>query len=228
MTPITGAKNEYHSGNIHLYQMDCNELMAQLPEKYADLAIVDPPYGIGDFTKVGDANFYKKRSEAKYGKAHWNNEIPSEEYFDELLRISENRIIWGANYYWQFIPEKNFIVWYKKNDSSRWSKCEIASTTIGVNNFVELEWNGFKRCEKTIRIHPTQKPVQLYKWLLKNYAKPEFKIIDTHLGSMSSVIAAYDFGVSEFIGAELDPDYFAAGVKRFKTHQLQQTFNFEK
>jgi len=203
-----------------LYCMDCNVGMKDFPDNYFDLAIVDPPYGIGDFTKVGDANFYKKRSEKKYGKAHWNNQIPPPEYFNELIRISKDRIIWGANYYWEWIPEKNFIVWYKKNDSSRWSKCEIASTSKGVNNFIELEWNGFMRCEKTIRIHPTQKPVALYKWLLKNYAKPDFKIIDTHVGSGSSIIAFIDFGC-DWIGFEIDKDYHKAATERIERHKQQ-------
>ena len=205
--------------------MDCMEGMKQFPNKYFDLAIVDPPYGIGDFTKVGDANFYKKRSEKKYGKAYWNNEIPPPEYFIELIRISKERIIWGANYYWQFIPEKNFIVWYKKNDSSRWSKCEIASTTIGVNNFVEIEWNGFIKCEKVDRIHPTQKPVKLYQWLLKNYAKPDFKIIDTHAGSCSSVIAFLDYGC-DWIAFEIDKDYYEAASKRIEIHKQQLRLSY--
>jgi len=203
-----------------LYCMDCMEGMKDFPDGYFDLAIVDPPYGIGDFTKVGDANFYKKKSEAKYGKVHWNNEIPTPEYFIELIRISKERIIWGANYYWQFIPEKNFIVWYKKNDSSRWSKCEIASTTIGVNEIVQLEWNGFIRCEKTNRIHPTQKPVRLYKWILHNYAKPDMKIIDTHVGSGSSIIAFLDFGC-DWIGFEIDEDYHKAATERIERHKQQ-------
>ena len=203
-----------------VFNEDCMIGMARYPDKYFDLAIVDPPYGIGDFTKVGDANFYKKRSEKKYGKAHWNNKIPSKEYFDELLRVSKNRIIWGANYYWQFIPEKNFIVWYKKNDSSRWSKCEIASTTIGVNNFIELEWNGFKRCEPTNRIHPTQKPVKLYDRILRDYAKVGDKILDTHMGSQSSRISSYKNGF-DYWGFEIDKTYFDDGCKRFEIFKSQ-------
>lgn len=203
-----------------VFNMDCMKYMSTCKDKQFDLAIVDPPYGIGDFTKVGDANFYKKRSEAKYGKAHWNNEIPTKEYFDELLRVSKNRIIWGANYYWQFIPEKNFIVWYKKNDSSRWSKCEIASTTIGVNEHIELEWNGFMRCEKTIRIHPTQKPVKLYDILLKRYAKTGDIILDTHVGSQSSRVSCFKNGF-DFYGTELDEKYFNDGNDRFEIFKSQ-------
>jgi site-specific DNA-methyltransferase (adenine-specific) len=203
-----------------VYNEDCMIGMSRYPDKYFDLAIVDPPYEIGDFTKVGDANFYKKRSENKYGKAFWNNDIPTKEYFDELLRVSKNRIIWGANYYWQFIPEKNFIVWYKKNDSSRWSKCEIASTTIGVNEHIELEWNGFIRCEKTIRIHPTQKPIKLYDWILRKYSKQGDKILDTHMGSQSSRIACCRGGV-EYTGFEIDEKYFKDGNERFEVFKNQ-------
>jgi site-specific DNA-methyltransferase (adenine-specific) len=232
MTPITGAKNEYHSGNIHLYQMDCNDLMAQLPDKYADLSCVDPPYGIKE-SAHRNISRTKLAKTKNYKKEIWDMRIPDKIYFNELFRISKDQIIWGINYFtneYQFSSGR--IVWDKDNGENNFSDCELAyqSYTHSTRLF-RYKWQGMLQenmKDKETRIHPTQKPIQLYKWLLKNYAKPEFKIIDTHLGSMSSVIAAYDFGVSEFIGAELDPDYFAAGVKRFKTHQLQQTFNFEK
>ena len=204
------------------YNIDCMEAMREMKDNQFDLAIVDPPYGIGDFTKVGDPNIYKKRADKKYGKVEWNNEIPSEEYFIELHRISKEQIIWGANYYWQFIPSKNFITWYKMNDSSRWSKCEIASTSIGINQLIKLEWNGFIRCEKVDRIHSCQKPVALYKWLLKNYTKEGDRILDTHLGSGSSRIAAHDMGF-DFVGYEIDKDYFNAQEKRFQNHIQQQS-----
>lgn len=205
---------------INFYNVGCMDFMRDKPDKFYKLAIVDPPYGIGEFTKVGDANFYKKKADKKYGRVNWNDKIPDELYFKELIRISVNRIIWGANYYWQYIPEKSFIVWYKGNDASRWSKCEIASTTIGVNQHVEFLWNGFLRCEQTERIHACQKPVQLYRWILQNYAKPGDNILDTHGGSMSSAIACdmegYDLDI-----CELDKEYFDAGVKRFQNYKLQ-------
>jgi site-specific DNA-methyltransferase (adenine-specific) len=223
MTPITGAKNEYHSGNIHLYQMDCNDLMAQLPEKYADLSCVDPPYGIGENGHCRTR--LKHNNKVKHVKKNWDNKAPDQIYFDELFRVSQNQIIWGANYFTPYLPASMGWIFWDKKIGGDFSDGELAYTSFDRALKIFEYWNGNNGIA---RIHPTQKPVQLYKWLLKNYAKPEFKIIDTHLGSMSSVIAAYDFGISEFIGAELDPDYFAAGVKRFKTHQLQQTLNFEK
>ena len=105
---------------IHGDCMDPDIGLPSYPDNHFDLAIVDPPYGIGDFTKVGDADFYKKRADKRYGKVDWNYEIPDQNYFNELIRVSKNRIIWGANYYWQFIPEKGVIVWDKDNESSRW------------------------------------------------------------------------------------------------------------
>lgn len=208
------------------YNMDCMKGIKEFPDKFFDLAIVDPEYGIGDFTKVGDANYYKKKADEKYGPVTWNNERPSRDYFEKLIRVSKNRIIWGANYYWEFIPEKNFIVWYKDNDSSRWSKCEIASCSIGVSKFVKFTWNGFVRCEKVERIHPCQKPVALYKWLLTKYAKPGDKILDTHVGSASSLIACEDLGF-QYVGFELDKDYYEASCKRLEDFRAQPKFELK-
>ncbi len=196
------------------------EYLPKFEDNHFDLVIVDPPYGIGDFTKVGDADVYKKKADKKYGEVKWNNSIPSKEYFTELIRVSKNRIIWGANYYWEHIPEKGIIVWDKDNQSSRWSKIEVASTSIGVNNLVKLTWNGFIRCEQVERIHSCQKPVALYKWLLHNYAKPNDLILDTHVGSASSLIACEDMGF-DYVGFELDKDYYQAANKRLANHKVQ-------
>lgn len=209
-----------------LYCMDCQDGMKQFPDKYFDLAIVDPPYGIGNFAKVGDANYYKKRSDKKYGKIDWNNKIPDAEYFDELYRISKNQIIWGANYFRKYIKDTGVIVWDKDNANSRWSKVEIASnSTSGINDIFKFTWDGFRRSEKVIRIHPTQKPIVLYKWILRKYAKPNMKIIDTHVGSGSSIIAFIDFGC-DWIGFEIDRDYFDSATKRIENHKLQLKLNF--
>lgn len=195
--------------------------MKGFPDKHFELAIVDPPYGIGDFTKVGDANIYKKKADKKYGLVNWNDSIPTKEYFDELYRVSKERIIWGCNYYRKYIKDTGIIVWDKNNESSRWSKVEVASnSTSGINSIIKLTWNGFIRCEKVERIHSCQKPIKLYKWLLTKYAKEGDKILDTHLGSGSSRIAAYDMGF-DFTGYELDKDYFDAQEKRFRQFTAQ-------
>lgn len=200
--------------------MDCMEGMKEFPDKFFDLAIVDPPYGIGDLT-VGDANYYKKRSDKKYGKVDWNNEIPEPDYFNELYRISKNQIIWGANYFRKYIKDNGVIVWDKDNANSRWSKVEIASNSkSGINNIFKFTWDGFRKAEKVDRIHPTQKPIQLYKWILNKYAKPTDKIIDTHAGSCNSVIAFLDFGC-DWIGFEIDKDYYKDAMKRIEIHKQQ-------
>lgn len=201
--------------------MDCMEGMKEFPDKFFDLAIVDPEYGIGDFTKVGDANYYKKRSDKNYGEVNWNDKIPDAEYFNELYRISKNQIIWGANYFRGYIKDTGVVVWDKDNKNSRWSKIEIASnSTSGINNIFKFTWDGFRRAEKVKRIHPCQKPVQLYRWLLRNYAKQDFKIIDTHAGSCSSVIAFLDFGC-DWIAFEIDEDYYRDATKRIENHKAQ-------
>lgn len=204
-----------------ILQGDCMDLMKHFNDKEISLCIVDPPYGIGDFNKyVGDSNIYKQRADAKYGDIKWNDTPPDPEYFAELIRISKNRIIWGANYYWEYIPEKNYIVWDKDNPGSRWSKAEIASVSIGVNEIVKFQWNGFLRCETVTRIHPCQKPVALYRWILQNYAKPGDKIIDTHSGSGSCAVACH-LEKFQFLAIEKDEDYFNASVKRLDEVRAQ-------
>ena len=231
---IIGAKQEYHSNNIHLYQMDCMDLMPQLPDKWVDLSCVDPPYGIGCTNRLS-----KGKKGSIHKKFNWNDKGPSREYFDELYRISKHQIIWGCNYYADKIPHVGRIVHYKKltpwSKGKKLSECDLASQSF--NNkieFFEYQWSGNVQNGKINwnnngddgRIHPQQKPLALYKWLLKNYAKPEYKIFDSHLGSASSAIAAYDFGIAEFVGTEIDKDYFDAAVKRFENHKLQQTIKF--
>ena len=174
-----------------VYNIDCMELMARYPDKYFDLAIVDPPYGIGDFRT--------QESKKKHKDIFWNNEIPKKRYFDELHRVSKNQIIWGGNYF-PLPPSQGFIIWDKiqPHDFSS-AMCEFA-------------WISFQRPAKifklhvvtaeTNKIHPTQKPIKLYKWLLHNYAKQGDKIFDSHLGSGSSAIAAQDMGF-DFVGCIL-------------------------
>lgn len=194
-----------------VYNEDCMIGMARYPDKFFDLAIVDPPYGIGHFTQSDRVN--------KYGDYKWNESVPDDNFFNELKRISKERIIWGANYYNCFENGRAAIIWNKKNPHPSMSVCEIASVSFGKRvNYYELPYYGFVGTNNNI--HPCEKPVALYKWLLRNYAKPGNKILDTHLGSQSSRIAAWDGGF-DFWGWELDPDYFRDGCKRFDNHIKQ-------
>jgi site-specific DNA-methyltransferase (adenine-specific) len=190
--------------------------MAEYPDKFFDLAIVDPPYGIGEFSQThrnGQNKSFRKHT------VTWNNSIPPQEYFIELKRVSKNQIIWGANYYNCF-DRGGAIIWNKNNPHPNMSQCEIASCSINRNvKRADIDYYGFVGEDKCF--HPCAKPIQLYKWILKNYAKPTDKIIDTHLGSGSSAIAAYDFGC-DFTGCEIDKDYYDAAVKRFNIHKMQQ------
>ena len=202
---------------IELHNMDCMELMQRYPDNYFDLAIVDPPYGIGNFVQISG----NKRGK----KVTWNNDIPPEEYFLELKRVSKNRIIWGANYYNCFEKDNGAIVWNKFIPHQvKFSKAEIASCTLHKRvELINLKWQNIHRNEKTI--HPCQKPIALYRWLLENYAKEGDKILDTHLGSGSSALAAYQLGY-DFVGCELDKDYFQAMEKRVK-QAMKQTNLFQ-
>jgi len=200
-------------------------LMSRYPDKYFELAIVDPPYGIGEDGKSNHSR--SKLAKAKqYTIKNWDKNAPNHKYFDELFRVSKNVIIWGANHFVQNIPNANsscWIVWDKDN-SGDFADCELAFTSFNsaVRKFV-WRWNGMLQQDmknKENRIHPTQKPVALYKWLLKNYAKPADKILDTHLGSGSIAIACYDLGF-DLTACELDSDYYNAAIKRINEHKLQ-------
>jgi DNA modification methylase len=213
---------------IELLNKDCMEVMSQYPDKYFDLAIVDPPYGIGfgDYER-GSSGIKVKERYTKNEKKKWDCNIPSDEYFNELFRVSKNQVICGGNYF-NLPPTQGFVFWYKKNPVPNFADGEYIWTSFQTPaRCFEYMYYGNINTEKN-RTHPTQKPIQLYKWLLKNYAKPTDKIIDTHLGSGSSAIAAYDFGCAEFVGTEIDKEYFDAAVKRFEIHKLQQTIIFEK
>lgn len=201
-----------------IYNMDCVEGMKKFPDKYFELAIVDPPYGIKmDGGNIGGSNLGKVTD---YTKKDWDSESPKQEYFDELLRVSKNQIIFGANHFISKIPYDSscWIVWDKEN-SGNFADCELAWTSFNtaVRKY-SFRWNGMLQGnmkDKEIRIHPTQKPVALYKWLLSNYAKKGDKILDTHLGSASSIIACIDMKF-EYVGFELDKEYFVNANKRIK------------
>lgn len=213
---------------VELLNIDCMEYMTGLPDKAFDLAIVDPPYGIGE---NGDRNASRcKLALAQNYKsfAGGDKEPPSIEYFNELQRVSKNQIIWGANHFIDRIAKSSpcWIVWDKVNGNSDFADCELALTSFksAVRKF-SFQWSGMLQGDmknKEQRIHPTQKPVKLYQWLLENYAKPGQRILDTHLGSGSSAIAAHYFGV-DFVGCELDTDYYQAALKRFEMATAQTT-----
>jgi len=199
-------------------------LMARYPDNYFNIAIVDPPY----FEEYGCRN-YTGASVTKKGVKRMSTDIknwdvPNDVYFDELVRVSENQIVWGCNYYAKFIDSVGRIIWDKVNDSSTFSKCEIASHSFGlrVDQF-RFMWNGMLQGDmknKETRIHPTQKPVKLYEWILDNYAKEGDKILDTHLGSGSIAIACHNRKF-ELTACELDKDYFDSAMKRIENHIAQ-------
>ena len=203
-----------------LYNMDCMVGMKQFPDKYFDLAIVDPPYGIARFgNRVELSNRICK--EEKINK--WDIK-PTQEYFDELFRVSKNQIIWGANNF--TLPETEyFIVWDKWQTVDNFASAEYAWTNCKVPAKVfrySIHKVMQERKQDGGKIHPTQKPVALYEWLLKNYAKPGDKILDTHVGSASSLIACHKMGF-EYIGFEIDKDYYEAAQERIRIHMQQQT-----
>ena len=208
--------------SIKLYNIDCIEYMKSVPDKYFDLAVVDPPYGIGD-TFIGFSSGAKKgKLERIHKEIKWDNATPTDEYFSELKRISKKQIIWGANYFNSFCSG-GALIWYKNRGGNTLSQCEIASVSGQKKvDYIPLQiLTGF--CSNEERIHPTQKPIALYDWILEKYSKPTDKILDTHLGSGSSAIAAHRFGISEFVGCELDKEYFDSACKRFKEQTAQMS-----
>jgi site-specific DNA-methyltransferase (adenine-specific) len=208
--------------------------MAGLPDGFYDLAVCDPPYGIGmdnsnKRTKPSRPNSYTKYADFRYHESNWDNETPDKEYFKELFRVSKNQIIWGANYFCEYLPSGNgWIFWNKLNGLNNcFSDGEFAFTSKGVQSRY-FECSAFQNTRGgKDRIHPTQKPIKLYEWLLRNYAKPGDKIIDTHLGSQSSRIAAYKLGF-DFWGCEIDDDYIREGNARFEKEIAMPLFDAPK
>jgi len=205
------------------YNMDCMDGMRQFPDKFFDLAIVDPPYGIGIDGGIGGGVLAQKSS---FVKKNWDNDAPKKEYFNELFRVSKNQIIWGANHFIERINKNSscWIVWDKDNGKNNFADCELAWTSFktAVRKFT-YRWQGMLQGNmknKEIRIHPTQKPVALYTWLLNNYAKKGDKILDTHVGSASSLIACHKLGF-QYVGFEIDEDYFKAATERLEAVKSQ-------
>ena len=214
------------SSNIQIFNMDCMEAMKEMSDKAFDLAIVDPPYGIGADKKNSGKELKSIKSATlskDYGNQKWDSEIPSEEYFYQLKRISKEQIVWGNNF---FGLRGGAIYWHKDVTMPTYSDGEIAyCSLLNSVKFFRYSWHGMiqeKMGHKESRIHPTQKPVDLYSWLLKNYANPGNKILDTHLGSGSIAIACYDMGF-DLTGYEIDQDYYDAAVKRLENHKKQLT-----
>ena len=215
-------------GGLTITCEDNMELMKRYPDNYFDLAIVDPPYGIerGGQTETFTKNPKHKRKAHK--QKDWDNEIPSFDYFEELFRVSKNQIVWGANYFSHFLPPSmGWIIWDKGQHGLSMSDCEIAfsnfkkATRIYTINRGLIAQNGGS-------IHPTQKPVKLYKWLLKNYAEEGFKILDTHLGSGSHAIAVEEMNRFEkmnltLTACEIDKEYFTDTTNRIINHVAQQS-----
>ncbi len=209
-------------------------LMARYPDNYFDLAIVDPPYGIGEDGGDKQRNFRSKKApkgtNKHYKKKNWDNTKPSAEYFNELKRVSKNQIIWGGNYFVEYLESSmGWVFWDKKNGASDFSDGELAYTSFkkGLRKF-EWLWAGFQKQRPEIRIHPTQKPVKLYEWLLMNYAKEGDKVLDTHGGSMSIALALHNVNSKENMNltldiCELDKDYYLQGKKRYENHIKQKT-----
>ena len=202
---------------IELFNEDCMAVMARYPDKYFDLACVDPPYGIGINMNQGR----RAGNVIKHARKTWDASPPSAEYWRELTRVSRNQIVWGANNF-EWIPaHSGWVVWDKDiTGDVGFSRAELAyHSGIRIVDMVRIRAQSGAETYMN-KIHPTQKPVKLYEWLLTNYAKPGQRILDTHLGSGSSAIAAHYFGV-DFVGCELDTDYYNAAKKRFEQATAQ-------
>ncbi|EQB20067.1 Adenine-specific methyltransferase [Dehalobacter sp. UNSWDHB] len=203
-----------------LYCMDCMQGMKEFPDKFFDLAIVDPPYGIGIDGQKKSINKNPKHNRKEHAKKGWDTMPPDEAYFRELERVSKKQVIWGGNYFVPMLSQahKGWLVWDKGQRGLTMSDCELAYTSFDTPtrvftlNRVELQVEG--------TIHPTQKPIRLYEWVLSLFAKQGYKILDTHTGSASSLIACYRYGL-DYVGFEIEEDYFAAAQRRLETEKSQ-------
>ncbi len=201
------------------------ELMKGYPDGYFDLAVVDPPYGLGfgKFNRVSKASNGERYISNNYVKGDWDKAVPDESYFKELMRVSKDQIIWGGNYF-PLGPTQCFIFWYKKNPVPNFADGELAWTSFkkpavcfDYRYYGNLEGNT----SATEKIHPTQKPVKLYQFVFEKFATPDMKVLDTHLGGGSSAIAAHYFGCKEFVGSEINKQYYDAAMKRFSESTMQ-------
>ncbi len=204
---------------MNITNEDNMELMSRYEDNHFDLAIVDPPYGIGISGQKEQKN--RKKSDRKYHKEKgWDNAIPTKDYFKQLFRVSKNQIIWGANYFVEHLNKgtKGWVVWDKAQYGLTMSDCELAYSSFQKPTRVYIKNRAVLISQNTI--HPTEKPIKLYEWLLMNYAKEGDKILDTHLGSGSIAIACHNLGY-ELTACELDKEYFDAAMKRIERHKQQ-------
>jgi len=212
---------------LNIKNVDCMKMMADYPNDYFDLAVVDPPYGIGEDGAKNHSRG-KLAPSTKFTPKNWDKESPEVLYFDELKRVSKNQIIWGANHFIEKIKEANsssWIVWDKDNGDSDFADCELAWTShkSAVRKF-KFKWAGMLQGDmknKEKRIHPTQKPVRLYDWIFQKYAKEGYRILDTHLGSGSIAIAAHYAGLN-LTACEIDKEYFKETISRIQIETSQQ------
>lgn len=211
--PSGGVGSSALLGSLSLSCEDCMALMARYPDKHFDLAIVDPPYGLGIGAGGGTVGKYGTQHAAK----QWDSVIPPMEYFAELYRVSKNQIIWGGNYF-PLPPSQCFIIWDKVQPAPTFAQAEFAWSSFTRGAVIFKYAFNVERA----KIHPTQKPVALYNWLLANYAKPGQRILDTHLGSGSHAIACHYAGM-HLIACEIDADYFAAAQQRIARETRQTT-----
>lgn len=210
---------------LDIRNCDCMELMSQFPNKHFDLAIVDPPYGIGEDGRKNHTRSVIAKAKNYSKNARYDNSPPDFRYFQELFRVSKNQIIWGGNYYIEFLKNTPcVIVWDKDNGENDFADCEIAWTSFktAARKF-KWRWQGMLQEDmknKQERIHPNEKPIALYKWLLKNYAKEGHSILDTHGGSMSLAIACHDYSFDLTV-CEIDKEYYEKAMKRINNHVAQ-------
>lgn len=206
---------------INIYNCDCMDYMRNLPDKSYDMAIVDPPFGIGEW-------WMKRKSTSHYGRASWNDSKPGPEYFKELFRISKEQIIWGGNYFTDILPVSNsWLIWDKVMNESPNSDCELAWTSLKIKmTKITVAWSGAIKDESNFkRIHPCQRPVKLHHITLQKFVKPGFRLFDSHLGSGSIAIACYDAGI-DLDACEINQAYCVGALERLEQHKLQLQFDF--
>ena len=213
----------YKQDNMTIHNQDCMDIMAGYKDDYFDLAVCDPPYGLGDRLIKGGAKggMGSMRQLADNKVSKWDDKIPSPEYFLEIQRVSRYQIIWGGNYFLDYLGKTDgFIIWDKMNGTNPMADAELAWQNIKGTTRI-FRWHHFSG-ERSIKIHPTQKPIALYNWIYANYAEEGQKILDTHLGSGSNAIAAH-YAKMHFVGCELDEDYYKASIERIRkeTRQLE-------
>ena len=214
--------------DIKLFNMDCMDALREMETNAFDLAIVDPPYGINQDrvqNELGGKKGFNKESGTfkQYHKTNWDDSVPTKEYFNELFRVSKNQIIWGGNYF--FTLDLSGVIIWNKGNSGKFKEGEFAKTSFNTFKLFYYSRADAYINKIDMKIHPTQKPVALYKWLLKNYAKEGDSILDTHLGSGSIALACHDAGY-DLTGYELDEDYFKAALHRLGEHKKQGQFEF--